>query len=293
MRNTLLSLGLTARRVLYDVLKLLMPTGYTPVTVNTALGTLKLYTHYEGLQVIDEVFVLGQYSKGLESDSRVVVDVGAHIGTFTLLAALTMKRRGAQGVVVSVEPVSINYTLLLNNVKLNRLEHYVKPIKAAVASRKTTLEVRWIGVKEKVQTITMHEIVDLIKKLGYSNIDLLKMDIEGAEIDVLLNNNSWLNHVNRIVMELHPRIYGYNGVSKIVRELKERRFEVEIVHRYISTRYALREWIDKVKSPYSAIMTLWKAAASLYVKTLNLHYLIAEAKTRSKWRDLYSLINIS
>jgi len=280
MRSALLSLGLTARKVLYDILGLLMPTDYTLVTVNTALGALKLqlYTHYEGLQVIDEVLVLGQYSKGLESDSRVVVDVGAHIGTFTLLAALTMERRGTQGVVISVEPVSINYMLLLNNVKLNRLEHYVKPIKAAVASQKTTLEVGWIGVKEKIQTITMHEIVDIIEKLGYNNIDLLKMDIEGAEIDVLLNNNSWLKYVNRIVMELHPQVYGHEGVSKIVRELKERGFEVKIVYKRINTCYALREWIEKVKSPYSSILTLWKAAVSLYARTLNLNYLIAEAK---------------
>jgi len=278
VRSTLLSLGLTSRERLYDILGLLMPTGYTLVTVNTALGALKLYTHYEGLQVIDEVLVLGQYSKGLESDSRVVVDVGAHIGTFTLLAALTMKRRGIQGVVVPVEPVSINYMLLLSNVKLNQLEHYVKPIKAAVVSQKTTLEIGWIGVKEKVQTITMYKIIDLIKKLGYSNIDLLKMDIEGAEIDVLLNNNSWLNHVNRIVMELHPQIYGYNGVLKIVRELKERGFEVKIVYRYISTRYALREWINKVTSPYAALLALWKAIVSLYVKSLNIQYLLAGMK---------------
>jgi len=279
VRSTFLSLGLAARERLYDILGLLMPAGRTLVTVNTALGTLKLYTHHEGLQVIDEVLVLGQYSKGLEPDSRVVVDVGAHIGTFTLLAALTMKRRGAQGVVVSVEPVSINYMLLLNNVKLNRLEHYIKPIKAAVASRKTTIEVEWIGVKEKVQTITMHEIVDLIKKLGYDSIDLLKMDIEGAELDVILNNSSWLDRVKRIVMELHPQIYGYSGVSKIVQKLKERGFEVRIVHRLVDARHALCEWIDKVKSPYTELLTLWKAVVSLCARTLNLQYLIAGAKT--------------
>jgi len=277
MRSTLLSLGLTARRVVYDVLRLLMPTGYTLVTVNTAFGALKLYTHYEGLQVIDEVFVLGQYSKGLEFDSRVVVDVGAHIGTITLLAALIMKRRGVQGVVISVEPVSINYMLLLNNVKLNRLEHYVRPIKAAIASRKTTMEVEWIGVKEKVQSITMHEVVDLIKKLGYNSIDLLKMTIQGAEIDVLLNNNSWLNYVSRIVLRLNPQTYGYKGISKIVRELKERGFEVKIVHKHINTRYALREWIDKVTSPNATLLTLWKAAVSTRMKSLNLQqYLIAK-----------------
>jgi len=283
MRSTLLSLGLTARKLHYDILRLLMPTGYTPVTVNTALGVLKLYTHYEGLQVIDEVFVLGQYSKGLESNSRVVVDVGAHIGTITLLAALAMKRRGVQGVVISVEPVSINYMLLLNNVKLNQLEQYVKPIKAAVASHKTTVEVEWIGNKEKVQTVTMQEIVELIKKLGYDSIDLLKIDIEGAELDVILNNSSWLGRVKRIIMELHPQMYGYSGVSKIVRELKKRGFEVRIVHRLVDTRHALCEWIDKVKSPYTELLTLWKAVVLLYARTLILQYLIAEAKnTRSK-----------
>jgi len=94
-----------------------MPTGYTLATVKTNLGILKLYTHYEGLQVIDEIFILGQYSKGLTHDNRVVVDVGSHIGTFTLLSALNMKRKGIRGVVVAIEPTFINYGLLLNNVK--------------------------------------------------------------------------------------------------------------------------------------------------------------------------------
>jgi len=253
-----------------------MPTGYTLATVKTNLGVLKLYTHYEGLQVIDEIFILGQYSKGLAPDNRVVVDVGSHIGTFTLLSALNMKRKGIRGVVVAIEPTFINYGLLLNNVKLNQLEQYVKPIKTAIASRKTMIEIDWIGVKEKVQTVTMHEIVGLVKRLGYDDIDLLKIDIEGAEIDVLLSNNSWLSHVKRIVMELHPQVYGCSGVSEIVQGLKERGFEPKIIHRVVDTHYALREWIDRTKSPYSLALTLWKSMVSISAKSLDLQYLMAE-----------------
>jgi len=164
-------------------------------------------------------------------------------------------------------------------LKLNQLEQYVKPIKVAIASQKTMIEIEWIGVKEKVQTITMHEIVGLVRRLGYDNIDLPKMDIEGAEIDVLLSNNSWLSHVKRIVMELHPQVYGYSGVSEIVQGLIEKRFESKIIHRVVDTRYALREWIDRTKSPYSSTLTLWKSMVSIFAKSLDLQYLMAERKT--------------
>lgn len=66
----------------------------------------------------------------------------------------------------------------------------------------------------------MKEILDLLSKLGYDRVDLLKIDIEGAELDLLTKENSWLSKVNAIVAEIHPQVYGLRGVDEIVTALK-------------------------------------------------------------------------
>jgi FkbM family methyltransferase len=148
------------------------------------------------------------------------VDIGAHIGTFTLLAAYAILNAHNDGLVISVEPVSVNYVALLNNVMLNNVEKYVHPIRAAIASKSGLAEIEWIGRNEKGRAMTMHEIVDIVNGF-YSHIDLVKMDVEGAELDILTNNNDWLKHVNSMVMELHPQVY---GLKQNIESLRRSRF---------------------------------------------------------------------
>jgi len=257
MNNVFLRTGLIVRELMYKLLKELMPNGYTLVTIRTEYGELKLYTHYEGLQVIDEVFILGQYSKGLAENNRVAVDLGAHIGTFTVLFAYTLYNSNKDGIVISIEPSLLNYTMLLNNIKLNRLESYVKPLRVAIAPERSVIETEWLGIKERVSAITMYDVINLLGQLGYDNIDLLKIDIEGYELNLLINNNSWLNKVKSIVMEIHPWIYGYKGVELITRQLKNNGFDIKIVKRKIRTSYATLNWLMDVHSPYAAILTPW------------------------------------
>ncbi len=210
-----------------------MPSNYTLIRVSTPIGDLKLYTHYEGLFVIDEIILAGQHQRGLMLNPQVVVDVGAHIGTFTLLSALNILKTHGKGVVVSLEPVSINYTLLINNIKANQFEHVVIPVKAALYPKAINVKIGWLGIKEMVRSITMDDVMKIINNYGYSSIDLLKIDVEGVEIDILTQNNEWLRYINAIVIELHPWIYGNEGVNKIVKALRNKGFNVRHIERYI------------------------------------------------------------
>ena len=251
----------------------LMPYGYGLVKVKTDKGMLKLYTHFEGVQVIDEVFCLREYWKAFERNPRTIVDLGAHIGTFTLLAAHFILNTHRDGLVVSVEPMLINYLALLNNIKLNNVEKYVYPIRAAVASKPGLVEVEWIGKRERVRAMTMQEIAD---EARLSGIDLVKMDIEGAELDVLTNNKDWLRNVNSIVMELHPQVYGLKGLRRIIEGLREEGFDVKVIRRNIDTGLALEEWVESVApSPTWLIITLWKALVATFVRNYEKEYWLA------------------
>lgn len=46
-------------------------------------------------------------------------------------------------------------------------------------------------------------IETLQKNFEISHMDLMKIDIEGGEIDLLNKNNSWLSEVGNIIIEIH------------------------------------------------------------------------------------------
>lgn len=121
---------------------------------------------------------------------KLVVDIGAHAGTFALQAA----QRGAY--VYAVEPSPLNLMVLRRNVKNNELGHKVEIIERAVAVESDTLVPlrmgspfpgqRSLAFKESklsecdVETISLSDLLSPIL-LQHGSIDYLKMDIEGGE----------------------------------------------------------------------------------------------------------------
>jgi hypothetical protein len=171
---------------------------------------------------------------------------------------------------------------------LNNVEKYVHPIRAAIASKSGLAEIEWIGRNEKGRAMTMHEIVDIVNGF-YSHIDLVKMDVEGAELDILTNNNDWLKHVNSMVMELHPQVYGLKGLNKILKALEEAGFHVKVIREHIDTRLALRKWMETVGlSPTWLMLTLWKALVTIAIRTIKIEYwlLSSNMKLFNAWSKL-------
>jgi len=177
MQATIIELGRLVREyIVFNVLRLIhkiFPNGYILVSVIDD-EVLKFFTHYEGLQVIDELLLLNQYGRALKLRPRVVVDLGAHIGVFTILIAKRILNTFNDGLVISVEPASVNYLALVNNLKLNHVEKIVLPIRRAVASKPGSIEVTWLDSRETVYTITLDQILNIIKKKGYNCMDLVK-----------------------------------------------------------------------------------------------------------------------
>jgi len=99
---------------------------------------------------------------------------------------------------------------------------------------------------------------------------------EGAELDVLTNNNDWLTYVKALVLELHPNVYGLDGLKRITKSLWKAGFHVKIVRKDIDTRIALRRWIETISpSPIWLTLMLWKVIVSLMLKRYAISYCIA------------------
>ena len=184
--------------------------------------------------IIDEVLAGNTYfdrSFGNFRDGNIVIDIGAHIGSFAIDAAL----RGAT--VVCYEPHPDNFALLLKNIELNGLTNRIKPINKAVSNTAGSFDLYLDSInsgshslnKLFVDNPTKDKIkVEVLKfsniLIGFKKVELLKLDCEGGEYNILLGTN--LRGVKNIRAELHDR----NRFGQLLQYLLDNGFRVSGQH---------------------------------------------------------------
>lgn len=164
-----------------------------------------------------EVFAEDEYSfdwfgQGLPDDA-VVVDVGAHIGCFSL----DLTRRYPGSTVHSYEPTPSTNAYTRRNVESNGLGHRIHVHGEAVSARSGTLVmadsgtasghngVMHLGESGTTQIeVPCRSLADVFDAAG-PRVDVVKMDAEGAEYGIILESDPDLwARVDRLVMEFHP-----------------------------------------------------------------------------------------
>jgi len=163
------------------------------------------------------------------SAGDVVVDIGAHIGSFAILAAA----QATKGAVYAVEPVPGNFEVLCENVRSNHACNVV-PICAAMGPSSGTGRIYGDGAAanlfatrggsgKEVRLITLSQ---LMEEHDLRRIDLLKMDCEGAEHEILANAAApVLRRISRIVLECH-NMDGRKNIDTLQGGLREKGFAV-------------------------------------------------------------------
>jgi FkbM family methyltransferase len=164
--------------------------------------------------IIDEIYDGKAYGSGEEiRPGQTVVDVGGHIGSFSLWAA---RRVGPSGRVIVCEPGPDNLALLRANLERNALPQ-IKLHACALGDHAGEAElfiadssadnpaantlVATTGRKAvKVPLRTLDQIADEEK---LTQIDHLKIDVEGAEMLVLKGAPKALKLTSRVVLEIH------------------------------------------------------------------------------------------
>jgi FkbM family methyltransferase len=156
---------------------------------------------------------------------QTVYDVGANIGFFTILCSRLV---GPQGRVYAFEPIPQNLATLRHNVKLNALENVTIVDRALSAATGTaemfvspwsafhSLNVEGATKQDNhgpeageitVQTVTLDEFV---REEGVRAPDLVKLDVEGAELVVVEGMRETLSSVKPLLLcELHDTNAGY------------------------------------------------------------------------------------
>lgn len=170
-------------------------------------------THTHDL-VIAEQFLCGRPWEDLAVDSTsAIVDAGANIGASTVYLA----KRFPRSQVIAIEPESENFSLLERN---RRDFPNVTCVRAALWHEEATLNlfnpsggtiaftiaVSPLQNSQTAQTVECVTIDALCRQFGIASIGLLKLDIEGAEREVLENSSEWIDRVSILAVELHDRL---------------------------------------------------------------------------------------
>ena len=122
---------------------------------------------------------------------RTIVDVGANVGAATLWFA----RRSRDAAIVAVEPARESIATLEANAHANDLADRVRVVPAALSDRtgRTYLMRNGSSVyahtgaasSRGAETVDGVALPDLLERWGIGEVDLLKLDCEGAEFDCL------------------------------------------------------------------------------------------------------------
>jgi len=140
----------------------------------------------------------------------IFVDVGAHIGTYTIPIA---KKVGENGKVISFEPHPKSIDLLERNIALNQINNVVlikKPVSDSIKKVLFRLSkdppTSGIETDDKNESVIEMEAIDLDTALSEQNltkIDWLKIDVEGKELDVLKGSKNILKNFSpKLIIEM-------------------------------------------------------------------------------------------
>jgi len=182
----------------------------------TAL-TLKIRLGTTDLKVYQDIFLAQEYEWPLRFPPSVIVDAGAYTGLSTAWFATAYP----SATIIAVEPSGTNFELLvrntaaLPNVKLRHAALWhekcslvmVDPGYGAFAIRvRIPGNPPDRGEEDRSELVDAITVSDVAAEFSLERIDLLKIDIEGSEIEVFSGASKWIDRVEAVCLELHDRL---------------------------------------------------------------------------------------
>jgi len=185
--------------------------------------------------VMKEIFELGEYKDVesiIKSAKAPIIDAGAQAGFFCLYC----RALNSEVKIYAIEPDENNLEVLADNLTVNNISN-VEIIPAALAGQ-TGLRDFFISTDThnhslfkvlapqitKTNKIKTYSLDDFLNEQGIERVSLLKLDIEGAEYEVLNNFKGW-KKINNIILEYHD--FGEYKHSQLIELLQEKSFKTK------------------------------------------------------------------
>lgn len=190
--------------------------------------------------ILSEIWNEGYYSKHFPFGKKaVVVDIGAHNGYFSVFASMNTAKGS---VIYAYEPVRENYDIMLQNLALNNIKN-VKAINMGISREGQPLDIYINSAhtgghsifRERVEKYDIANIekiqvqcipFDRVVPEEVDTVDYCKIDIEGAEFEVLLGaSEASLKKINNYAVEFHE--FGGYKADDLLALFKHLGYEVQ------------------------------------------------------------------
>lgn len=190
------------------------------VEISTATDIIERHILFQGyFEFRESLFIRNVLRNG-----QVFVDIGANIGWHSLLAAA---RVGGTGRVIAFEPASRAFNHLLRNIRMNQFAQ-VEALHHGLSNREDSIGIftceeansganslYGAGQSSPIEQVRVRPGDEVLAELGISTIDLCKIDVEGAELDVLEGLAQTLRNrrIRAIMIEINRDSLGRAGRS--------------------------------------------------------------------------------
>ena len=149
-------------------------------------------------------------------ENGIVVDLGANIGNFTLLALAS----GCQKV-IAVEPNKNLNDAFNKQIKINNFQSKVE-LQRYFIGGKTDLQKQML-LREENSGAEFISAREFVNRNNLDRIDFLKCDIEGSEYELLNNDNILFKNSKNVAIEIHG---DKNKREEFIKKLKKLGFEI-------------------------------------------------------------------
>jgi FkbM family methyltransferase len=235
--------GIGFNSFLYRSMKLLGVANYILLQINMSKYEYKFYCRVNNE---DFTFMTGHEEEILKhfrpESGDIVLDIGAHIGHYTIIAS---KRVGPKGKVIAIEADPSNFEMLNKNIKLNNLTNVI-PLNYAAYSKESRIRLYTPAEESgytiyntimssrskpqdkfiEVNTNTLDNLLQQ-NKIKEEQIKWIKIDVEGAEFEVLKGATNVLSKSTNIVLiievhslDLYKVLVGFLSLYKFRIELE-------------------------------------------------------------------------
>lgn len=181
------------------------------IEISNARTPLQLRSYTSDIFTFWQIFINKEYDIPFKTKPNLIIDGGANVG----YSAVFFANKFPEAKIIAIEPERTNFEILRKNT-----DDYqnIELINSGIWNKNTYLKIQDSGVSKDafmVDEVDSNErgsfkavtIGEILRKSGFDEIDILKLDIEGAEKEVFYNNyDEWLNKVKILIIELHDRM---------------------------------------------------------------------------------------
>ena len=210
---------------------------------------IKLRKNSTDLMALTHVWLIGEYKrKNFEiNDDDVIIDVGGHIGLFSLYASQFCKN----GSIFTFEPMAENFDLLSENIKLNNIDN-IKIFNLAVSNSNSSVKLylnqddaghSMFSKSSKSVTVNSISLQQIFDNNHIEHCDFLKLDCEGSEYEIIKNLPApYFKKIKKMVIEYHMADTNPELLDELISILKSQNYNLETktLFKDIGFLYAIR-----------------------------------------------------